>query len=53
MKHISLEVEKVETQQSRDKSHLEKRQGDQHAFLSEIKDELDRLSERVRLNFTE
>ena len=43
MKHIASEVEKVLVLLQKNRDALEKRQGDQHTFMDEVKDELDHL----------
>jgi hypothetical protein len=53
MKHIGCESDRILTIHDKFRESVEKRIGDLHTFLSEVKDEGDRLSERVRGNYTE
>jgi hypothetical protein len=53
MKHIGSETDRLLSIHTLFREQLDKRLGDEHAFLSEVKDELDRLGERVRGNHGE
>lgn len=50
MKHIGSEIDRVSSIHDKFSEITNKRIDDEHSFLSEVKDELDRLSERVKNN---
>ena len=49
-RHIQIETERLSQVHERFVEVAEKRFGDEHTFLSEVKDELDRLGEKVKVN---
>jgi hypothetical protein len=53
MKHVGQEADRILDIHSKFREFVEKRMGDQHSFLSEVKDELDHLNERVKSNHSE
>lgn len=53
LKHVGQETERVLDIHTRFRDSVEKRMGDQHSFLSEVKDELDRLSDRQKASHSE
>lgn len=48
LRHVAGEVDRIMDTHGKFREQVEKRLGDQHSFLSEVKDELDRLSERQK-----
>ena len=50
LERIKSEVAKINEGQEQIKKQIDKRVGEQHGYMNELKDELDRVGDRVKAN---
>jgi hypothetical protein len=53
IERIKTEITGVHSEHDKFRTYIEKRVGEQHSYANEIKDEMDRISDRLKANQTE